>query len=109
VSDWRDHWRTVCAPKLLEEKKKRGRELPEHEIASYVEAKTGRPSGRGLIWSWLHGEREPFIGQFLALCEKLELDPAHVLRVESEQIRREPLYRSKTAARSAKVTRRRTA
>lgn len=79
VAEWRVYWGEVCAPKLLARKEKIGRKLPEREIASYVEEKTGKPSGRALVWRWLHGQREPFISQFFALCEKLELDPGEVL------------------------------
>jgi hypothetical protein len=77
---WGDYWREVCAPKLLRRKEELGRKMPEREIAAAVEAATGKPSARGLVWMWLHGEREPFISQFFALCEKLGLDPHQVLR-----------------------------
>lgn len=79
---WGDYWRRVCAPKLLARKEELGREMPEREIAAAVETATGKPSGRGLVWSWLHGEREPFISQFFALCDKLGLEPTDVLREE---------------------------
>jgi hypothetical protein len=77
--DWGDYWRRVCAPKLLAKKKELGRAVPEREIALYVERTTGKPSERSLVWMWLHGEREPFISQFFALCSKLEIDPIEVL------------------------------
>lgn len=80
MAEWRDYWRTVCAPKLKARKDTLGRGVPEREIASYVEARTAFRSGRALVQAWLHGAREPYISQFFALCEKLEVDPVEVLR-----------------------------
>lgn len=77
---WGDYWREVCAPRLLARKEELGRAMPEREIAAAVESATGKPSGRGLVWSWLHGEREPFVSQFFALCDKLGVEPLDVLR-----------------------------
>jgi hypothetical protein len=80
--EWGDYWRKVCAPKLKRRKGELGRGLPEHEIAAYVEAKTGKRSERGLVSLWLLGKREPYISQFFALCEKLEMDPFEILSQE---------------------------
>ena len=77
---WGDYWRRVCAPKLKARKDALGRAMPEKEIASYVETATGKPSGRGLVSLWLLGIREPFISQYMALCQKLGMDPLEVLR-----------------------------
>lgn len=78
--DWTNYWRDVCAPKLMAKKKELGRKVPEREIAAYVATHSGKRSDRSLVGMWLHGEREPFISQFYALCEKLSLDPEEVLR-----------------------------
>lgn len=80
MTKWGDYWKTVCAPKLKAKKAELGRGVPEREIAAAVEAATGKPSERSLVNMWLHGEREPFISQFFALCEKLGADPAEVLK-----------------------------
>lgn len=80
--EWGDYWRRVCAPKLKRRKEELGRGLPEHEIAAYVETKSGKRSERGLVSLWLLGRREPYISQFFALCEKLGLDPFDVLSQE---------------------------
>lgn len=78
--DRRDFWRDVCAPKLRDQKAKLGgRKLPEREIADYVEAHSGKRTGRALVQTWLTGRREPYISQFFALCDKLEVDPQVVL------------------------------
>lgn len=79
MGKWGNYWRDVCAPKLLARKKELGRKVPERDIATAVETATGKPSERSLVWMWLHGEREPFVSQFFALCEKLDLEPAAVL------------------------------
>ena len=79
VSEWRDYWRNVCAPKLRARKRELGREVPEREIAAAVESASGKRSERGLVSLWLLGKREPYISQFFALCEKLELNHAEVL------------------------------
>lgn len=76
---WGDHWKNVCAPILMARKKELGRRVPEREIAAAVEAATGKQSERSLVGMWLQGRREPYVSQFIALCEKLELDPAEVL------------------------------
>ena len=88
---WGDYWKRNCAPKMMARKKELGRGVSEREIAAYVEEQTGKPSERALIGHWLHGRREPFFSQFLALCEKLEMDPHEVLRGKQEQRTRIPL------------------
>lgn len=80
-----DYWRKVCAPKVRARKEEIGRALTNTEIGAYVEAATGKPSGRALVESWFKGEREPFVSQLLALCERLELDPFTVLASPSTQ------------------------
>lgn len=106
---WGSHWRLVCAPKLLERKEKLGRAVPEVEIAAFVESETGKPSGRALVWRWLHGEREPFVSQFLALCQKLGVEPNSILDGKATaEIKREPLFSTKPKrARAPKSSRRR--
>lgn len=92
---WGDYWRDVCAPRLLAKKKELGRKLPDREIAAAVEAATGKPSERSLVWMWLHGEREPFVSQFFALCEKLGVQPEAILKADRKQVReRTPLKRT---------------
>jgi hypothetical protein len=75
-----DYWREVCAPKLKARKDELGRTVPEREIAAAVEAASGKRTGRAALGHILSGEREPYISQFVALCQKLELDPLTVLQ-----------------------------
>lgn len=82
MGDWRTYWRDVCAPKLKSKKDELGREMPERAIAAAVEAASGKNTSRGLVSLWLLGEREPYISQFYALCDKLGCDPVDVLRKE---------------------------
>lgn len=89
--NWGTYWREVCAPKMLARKKELGRAVSEREIAAAVETATGKPSERALVWMWLHGEREPFIGQFFALCEKMGLAPFEVLEPPRGVRQRTPL------------------
>jgi hypothetical protein len=77
---WGNYWARVCAPKLRARKKEMGRGVPEREIAAYVESATGKRSERALINLWFLGKREPYISQFLALCNKLQVDPLEILR-----------------------------
>ena len=87
--DRRGYWAEVCAPKLRAQKATLGgRKLPEREIASYVEAHSGKRTGRALVQTWLTGRREPYISQFFALCDKLELEPEEVLRPARGTVRR---------------------
>lgn len=89
-----DYWREVCAPKLKAKKEELGREVPEREIAAWVETATGQPSGRALVNLWLLGLREPTVSQFVALCHKLKLDPDEVL--DGARVReRRPVIRVK--------------
>lgn len=79
MGKWGNYWRDVCAPRLLAKKRELGRGMPEREIAAAVEAATGKPSERSLVWMWLHGEREPFVSQFFALCDKMGVPPNQLL------------------------------
>lgn len=98
---WSSYWREICAPKLLAKKNQLGRVVPERDIAAFVEAATGKPSGRALVGHWLRGDREPFISQFFALCQKLELEPFEVLRQQPAG-ERQPLARIHERARPAR-------
>jgi hypothetical protein len=97
--EWGDYWRRVCAPKLKRRKEELGRAVPEREIAAAVEAATGKNSERGLVSLWLLGEREPYISQFFALCEKLGMDPAEVLE-DGARILNAAARRSRTGSRT---------
>lgn len=88
--DAENYWRDVCAPRLRARKLELGREVPEREIAAFVHRRSGKATKRSLVAMWLRGEREPYISQFLALCEKLSLDPFAVLR-EEKRAKRVPL------------------
>lgn len=80
-----DYWRKVCAPVIRDKKEKLGRSISNSTIAAAVEAKTGKGSSRQLVEAWFHGDREPYVGQFVALCEKLDLDPALVIGQEKRR------------------------
>ncbi len=69
--------------------------MSETEIAAAVESATGKPSRRGLVNAWLRGDREPFMSQFFALCEKLEIDPQFVLQ-RKQHTRAEPLIQRRS-------------
>lgn len=88
------YWPEVCAPALKARKDELGRKVPEREIAAYVESETGQDSSRQLVSLWLLGKREPTITQFIALCNKLGVEPEEVLRIKSRTLKREPLFRS---------------
>lgn len=79
------YWREVCAPKLKAKKDELGRSVPERDIAAAVETASRKRTTRGLISLFLLGEREPYISQFMALCQKLGLDPLDVLGKETPQ------------------------
>lgn len=92
---WGDYWRDVCAPKLKAKKDELGRAMPEREIAAYVETATGKRSTRALVSLWLLGEREPYISQFFALCQKLGVEPDDILMSDQRNVReRTPLKRT---------------
>lgn len=75
---------------MLARKRELGRKVPEREIAAYVATQTGKPSERALVGMWLHGEREPFVSQFLALCVKLQINPNEVLGVGWAEVESRP-------------------
>jgi hypothetical protein len=74
-----DYWREVCAPILKRRKDSLGRKVPERLIAAAVEEQSGKNTTRGALNLFLLGEREPYISQFIALCNKLGLTPLDVL------------------------------
>jgi hypothetical protein len=94
MRDWRTYWAEVLAPTLREKKRELGRALPERTIAFDVAKATGQDSSRSLLAMWFRGEREPTVSQFMALCERIELDPAEVL---FQQVRRKSV-RKRTVA-----------
>jgi hypothetical protein len=73
------YWTKVCAPALSSRKNKLGRTFPEREIAAAVAKATGKRTSRSLVGMWLGGAREPYISQFIALCDTLGIDPKDVL------------------------------
>lgn len=83
---WGDYWKDVCAPKLKARKEELGRKVPEIEIAAYVESNSGKRTTRSALNLFLLGVREPYISQFYALCEKLELDPVSVLTEGKKEV-----------------------
>jgi hypothetical protein len=78
-----EYWKRICAPKLKARKEALGRAVPEREIAAYVESKSGKPTTRALISLFLLGKREPYISQFIALCQKLDMSPTDVISAPS--------------------------
>ncbi len=59
-----------------------GRGVPEKQIAAYVEAEAGYNTSRELVNAWLSGRNQPYIGQFIALCTIMKVDPTGILRGE---------------------------
>lgn len=78
----REYWRAVCAPILKARKQILNHDLSDQDIASYVEAESGKSTSRVLVNLWFSGRREPYMSQFIALCSKLAVDPLGVLRGE---------------------------
>jgi hypothetical protein len=65
---------------LKRRKDELGRAVPERVIAEHVQHASGKKTKRGLVSLWLLGEREPYISQFFALCEKLDVNPPEILK-----------------------------
>lgn len=86
-----DYWRTVCAPKMRAAKEVVGRKLSNTAIAAAVEEASGKNTSRQLVEAWFEGSREPYISQFFALCQYLEVEPHEVLAAERSE--RQPLRR----------------
>lgn len=106
--DWANYWRDVCAPRLKAKKVEFGRGFPEWRIANAVGKLVEKPPQRSLVAMWLNGRREPYISQFLALCQVLELDPQKVLEPAGQKRDKVPLARvNERAALQRKVTRKR--
>jgi len=98
--EWGEYWRSVCAPKLKARKDELGRSVPEREIAAYVESNSGKKTTRSLVNLFLLGEREPYISQFFALCDKLGVSPDEVLTNDAQSVsQRTPLRRTGQRAR----------
>jgi transcriptional regulator with XRE-family HTH domain len=98
-----DHWRKVCAPQLKRVKDRLGRGVPEREIAAAVHTASGKGTTRQLVSLWLHGQREPYISQFLALCDKLGVNWRDVM--EPSPATRAPLARVTEVTRGVKKSR----
>lgn len=106
------YWSDVCAPVLKARKRALGRKVPEKEIAAAVEDSTKKRSTRGLVNAWLSGKREPYISQFLALCDKMGADEIAVLglapKLGSAHVRRHAEGKKPSAPpRKPKIFRRR--
>lgn len=104
--NWANHWKTLCAPKVRNRKHALGRAVPEKEVAAYVEVNSGKNTKRGLVSLWVSGAREPYISQFLALCDKLDLDPHVVLSVTATH-KEKPLRRVNESAKKGTAPSRR--
>lgn len=79
MKDWRTYYRAVVVPKLKARKVELGRAVPERTIAFDVMMATGQDSSRSLLQMWLRGEREPTVSQFMALCDRLDLNPIQII------------------------------
>ena len=79
MKDWRDFYRKQIAPRLKARKDDMGRGESERAIAFDVQMATGQVSSRSLLAMWLRAEREPTISQFMALCDRMEVDPVEIL------------------------------
>lgn len=77
--DPKDYWRNVCAPVVRSKKAEIGRKLTNTDIAAAVEHASGKDTSRQLVEHWFKGFREPYLSQFVALCERLEIEPVTVL------------------------------
>lgn len=72
-----------------------GRSLSNTDIAAAVERATGKDTSRQLVEHWFRGIREPYMSQFIALCERLELDPKQVITASTAASK--PVFRSDEA------------
>lgn len=79
MEDWRGFWVKKIAPRLKARKDELGRNHPERTIAFDVQMATGQESSRSLLAMWFRGEREPTLSQFMALCDRMGLDPLEVI------------------------------
>lgn len=75
----KDYWRNVCAPVVRSKKKEIGRAVTNTDIAAAVERATGKDTSRQLVEHWFRGLREPYMSQFVALCDRLGIEPVAVL------------------------------
>jgi len=91
---WEAYWRKVVAPQLRAKKNEIGRGVPGRRIAFELQQETGQVSSPSLFRMWLKGDREPTVTQFLALCEKLDLPWAGVLKPVMKVSHRAPLRRT---------------
>lgn len=75
------YWQKVLAPIMRSRKEELGgrAKLPDREIAISIADETGIDMGRAQVNHWFKGRREPNLVQFVALCQKLKLDPGTAL------------------------------
>lgn len=81
--DPKGYWKQVCAPVVRGKKAKFGRSLSNTAIAASIERATGKDTSRQLVEHWFRGIREPYMSQFIAMCDRLEIDPIEVLKPAS--------------------------
>lgn len=91
-----DYWREVGAPKLREllvaYKEQSRTKINNSEIASQVETRSGKKTGRVAFEHFVNGVREPYVSQLVAISEILHVDLSELLQKSPTPIRR-PLLR----------------
>ena len=105
MKEWRDYWRVVCAPKIRARRdgmKEAGDKTNNTEIAAAIEEASGKNTTRQLFEAWMKEDeesgREPYISQFLAMCEKIGMVPEEVLEPPPPRRDKVPLGRVNEAA-----------
>lgn len=69
-----EFWRKFGAPKLRARKAEIGRDMSNTDIAAAVETRSGKRTSRQLFEHILHGRREPYISQLVAICDVMEME-----------------------------------
>lgn len=68
-----EYWKKFGAPMLRARKREIGRSMHNVDIAEAVESRSGKKTSRQLFEHFLHGRREPYISQLVAICDVMNL------------------------------------